>query len=89
LLGRLAGLLASGLILSEGAVAQTDVERGETVLSRQRPDYDPLGIRLGGFKLRPSLVLGESYDTNIFATRTNTVSDFKTTIAPSVDLRSH
>ncbi|HEY5608680.1 MAG TPA: outer membrane beta-barrel protein, partial [Alphaproteobacteria bacterium] len=47
-----------------------EVERGETVMSRARPDYDPIGLRLGGFVLYPELWLQESYDSNIFATPT-------------------
>ena len=69
--------------------APSEVERGETVMSRARPDYDPIGLRLGGFILYPELGLQESYDSNIFATPTNERSDFITAIEPSLNLKSN
>lgn len=82
-----------------GAQAQTpstqpneptgDVVRGATVTERQRPDYDPIGVRLGGFFLLPALSVQESYNSNIFATNTNEQSDFITSIEPKLDLRSN
>lgn len=62
--------------------------RGATVAERPRPDYDPIGVRLGGFLLFPDLSVSESYNSNIFATDTNKRDDFITTIEPSLDLRS-
>jgi hypothetical protein len=81
------GLLAA--LVASPAIAQVDVERGDTVTSRARPDYDPLGIRLGSFLLFPQLGVQESYDTNVFATTNNAKSDFITAIDPSLDLRSN
>jgi len=66
-----------------------DVERGETVMERPRPDYDPVGIRLGGFMLLPDLTVQESYNSNIFATQANEKSDFITAVTPTLDLRSN
>jgi hypothetical protein len=98
-IGRVSINLAVALSVSIAAAAQQpapppqpkpdEVPRGETVLSRPRPDYDPLGIRLGGFMLLPDLTLGETYNSNLFATRGNKVSDFITSITPTVDLRSN
>lgn len=39
---------------------------GVTVASRARPDFDPPGIRLGGFVLHPQLGQGLGYDSNVF-----------------------
>jgi hypothetical protein len=39
---------------------------GVTVASRERPDFDPLGTRLGSFILRPQLAEGLGYDDNVF-----------------------
>ena len=39
---------------------------GVTVASRERPDFDPLGFRLGGFVLKPQLTEGLAYDNNVF-----------------------
>jgi hypothetical protein len=69
--------------------APGEVERGETVMSRARPDYDPIGLRLGGFLLYPELAVQESYSSNIFATSTNERSDFITAIEPSLNLKSN
>ncbi|WP_159993425.1 outer membrane beta-barrel protein [Roseomonas sp. 18066] len=39
--------------------------RGVTVMTRQRPDYDPAGIRAGGFRLDAALEAGAGYDSNL------------------------
>src|SRR5258708_6404154 len=39
---------------------------GVTVASRARPDFDPLGTRLGSFVLHPRLEEGLGYDSNVF-----------------------
>lgn len=90
-------LISVSALATVGAHAQTnqpnqplgDVVRGATVTERQRPDYDPIGVRLGGFFLLPALSVQESYNSNIFATNTNEQSDFITSIEPKVDLRSN
>jgi hypothetical protein len=79
----------AGSLVATTAMAQTEVERGETVTGRARPDYDPLGIRLGSFLLYPQLGVQETYDSNIFATTNNAKSDFITSFDPSLDLRSN
>lgn len=66
-----------------------EVPRGATVADRPRPDYDPLGVRLGGFLLYPALSVEEIYNSNVFATQTNERDDFITEIQPSLDLRSN
>ncbi len=52
------------LMLSGTAQAQ----RGVPVHEILRPDYDPLGIRVGAFLIRHELTLGLEYNDNIFAT---------------------
>lgn len=61
---------------------------GTTVLNRPRPDYDPLGIRLGSFIVHPSLGLTETFDSNVFAAPTGAKSDFYTTENPGVSVAS-
>ncbi|MCI0430482.1 MAG: outer membrane beta-barrel protein, partial [Rhodospirillales bacterium] len=46
---------------------QPEPERAQSVFERPRPDYDPLGIRAGGFLIYPQVELGEAYNDNIFA----------------------
>jgi len=60
----------------------------QSVVLRNRPDYDPLGIHAGGFLIYPKLEIGERYDDNIRATQHNRLDDFATTIAPSVAVES-
>src|SRR6266699_1072721 len=52
------------------------LERGQSVVERPRPEYDPLGIRFGSFFLYPRAELDEVYNDNVFATKTGTKSDF-------------
>ena len=86
--------LAGGLLagVSLGAVAQTlaprDVARGVTVESRARPDYDPLGVRLGAFRLDTAVEAGAGYDSNLFGSKNNVVSDGYATEAGSIALAS-
>lgn len=61
----LAALAVYAMDLTD-AIAQ-EPQRGQTVFQRARPDYDPLGIPLGSFRLFPSLVTGITYDDNVFA----------------------
>jgi hypothetical protein len=67
---------------------QTSAPEFTTIMGHARPDYDRLGIRAGGFLLYPSASLSETYDSNIFATRTGTADDFYTTLAPSLSIVS-
>ena len=66
-----------------------EVTRGETVLERPRPEYDPLGIRAGGFLLYPAFAVRQEFNSNVFATDRGEISDFITVIQPSIDLRSN
>jgi hypothetical protein len=49
-------------------------------MKRARPEYDPLGVTVGAFRLSPSLTAGESYDDNIYAVDDNPTSDFLTLV---------
>ena len=59
------------------------------VTARARPDFDPLGIRAGGFLIFPSVTLDGAYNDNIFATEDNEESDFIFTFGPRIDVRSN
>ncbi|NJO55628.1 MAG: outer membrane beta-barrel protein [Rhodospirillales bacterium] len=62
--------------------------RGETVLSRVRPEYDPLGVRLGSFYLFPRLDIYQSFNDNVFASENDEDSDFIANIVPGLALQS-
>lgn len=64
------------------------IPRGETVLSRERPELNPLGARVGTFIVYPSLELEERYDDNIFANDDGEQGDFITRVSPRLSLRS-
>ena len=64
------------------------VERGETVETRSRPAWDPLGVRLGAFVLFPSLTLRETFTDNVFADTGDRRADLITQVQPGVSLRS-
>ncbi len=78
----LATLIAAMTANAEGLM------RGETVVSRERPELDPLGVRIGSFLLYPDLTIGLRQEDNIFAVESNTVSDLITLINPAVKLKS-
>jgi hypothetical protein len=61
---------------------------GQTVVSRLRPEFDPVGVRLGSFFLFPRAELDEAYNSNIFATTTSPTYDLITGLQPSFDLLS-
>ena len=65
-----------------------EVRRGETVQSRPRPEFDPLGLRVGSFLLFPELAVRQEYDDNVFATDDEEEDDFITRLQPSVLLES-
>ncbi len=72
------GLLVAALPLGEAHAQLGDspeVQRGINVVNRQRPDYDPLGVRLGGFRLNGAVEAGPGWDSNLFGRRNNVVSD--------------
>lgn len=58
------------------------------VATRHRPEYDPVGIRLGSFFFLPSLGVGEAYNDNIFATEADAKNDYITLVSPRLVLKS-
>lgn len=62
---------------------------GATVVDRERPEVQPLGVRFGDFFFFPRGELDEAYNDNIFATKNATSSDFITALVPSFDIRSN
>jgi hypothetical protein len=58
------------------------------VAERPHPELDPLGIRAGSMIVSPSADLGAQYDSNIYASDTNAVSDVIVTAGANVSVRS-
>jgi hypothetical protein len=61
-----AGAALLSALFPEG-VPGFETEPGVTVLSRNRPDYDPLGLRDGAFTFWPQLNESVGYDDNVLA----------------------
>lgn len=76
--GIAAALLAGGLPVTAAQAqraAPQEVQRGVTVETRPRQDFDPIGVRLGGFRLDAFADGGMGYDSNVFARKRDVVSD--------------
>lgn len=58
------------------------------VASRSHPEYEALGIDLGGFTMYPKLSVAAGYDDNIYGTEDKTGSALVTT-APSLEFASN
>lgn len=71
------------------AESATILPRGDTVATRARPEYDPLGIRAGGFLVFPQFTVEETYNDNIFATGGNKTDDFITSLRPEMTIESN
>jgi hypothetical protein len=65
-------------------------DRGSNVSVRQRPrpDYQAMGLHLGGFMVYPKLTTSVGYDDNIYAVRSGAVGDAIFTVAPEIDVQS-
>lgn len=85
-LALVASVLAS--VVAQGAHSQ-EPDPNVPVTARPRPDFDPLGIRAGGFLIFPSVTVASSYDSNIFATKNDTKDDFIFNFLPGVEIRSN
>ncbi|MCX7628759.1 MAG: outer membrane beta-barrel protein [Geminicoccaceae bacterium] len=59
-----------------------------TILRRARPQFDPLGIRAGGFLVFPSLSVVGQYDSNVFARENNEEDDFGLILRPQLNIVS-
>ncbi len=85
----LCGSTLSVAVDASAQEAAVDVSRNSTVMSRPRPAYDPLGIRVRSFFIYPSLSVGGQYDSNINATPNNTNSDFGIITTPQINIVSN
>ena len=71
-------------VTNQGGEPDPDVP----IQERERPDYAPLGIHARDFFIYPSVDLSEFYDTNVFATKNKTKSDFATLLEPKITAAS-
>lgn len=81
---------APGLLVAPTAAeAQQEPDPNVPVQNRPRPEFDPLGIRAGGFLIFPRLTVAETYDSNVFAEPDEEEDDLITVIEPVVEVRSN
>src|ERR1700761_8898545 len=81
--------LDSSLEMRQSTTEQFDPIRGQSVAERPRPDFDPVPIPVGSFQLFPAMNFGSYYDSNIFATPTNTQGDLVWKVNPTATLASN
>ena len=79
---------AMPVVAEAQSVSPQATARGVTVLNRPRPDFDPLGIRLGSFRLDGSVEAGGGYDSNVYGRNTNVKSSGYATEAAVIALNS-
>ncbi|MGE0046589.1 MAG: outer membrane beta-barrel protein [Hyphomonadaceae bacterium] len=78
-------LIALHPLLAAGAAnAQENDSPNVAVRDRPQPDYDPRGLRFGGFTIYPQANAEVAYTDNLFAEDVGERSDFVTTLSPSV-----
>ncbi|MDJ0950969.1 MAG: outer membrane beta-barrel protein [Alphaproteobacteria bacterium] len=65
-------------------------QRGETVTTRPRPDFDPVGIRWRDASafIYPSFSYTQLFDTNVFADEDDTIGDHISIFSPGVQVLS-
>jgi hypothetical protein len=77
-----------GLVPLE-AHAQDGAPQSASVNERPRPEYDPQGLRFGGFDVNANVDVGLATTDNLFATQTNKQSDLIYIVSPQATLASH
>ncbi|WP_197277363.1 outer membrane beta-barrel protein [Sphingomonas profundi] len=80
-----AALPCAGAALAQGRPVTAPVD---TVAERARPDYDAVGIPLGGFTVFPEVAVGAAYDDNIYRTATMKRDDGYAELRPRVRIVS-
>lgn len=81
-------LASMATALTSLPVSAQELERGETVLERRRPEVEQLGVRAGSFLILPRVEAGASYDSNVFLTENKERSDWLMVARPSLNVRS-
>ncbi|MDX2028939.1 MAG: outer membrane beta-barrel protein [Alphaproteobacteria bacterium] len=89
LLGQNVQVLDASLNMRRSTTEQIDPIRGQSVLMRPRPDFDPVPIPVGSFQLFPAINVGTYYDSNIFALQNNEERDLVWKINPTMSFLSN
>ncbi len=63
--------------------------KNTSVMERERPDYEAVGIHEGGLTLYPQIAVEGIFSSNVFATQNDTKSDEYFVIKPSITAQSN
>lgn len=83
--------MAQGAALRSAQSSTQDLfarDRGEAVLSRQRPEYEALGLRAGAFRVFLELQTDVERTDNVLVAETGEESDWVVRLQPRVSIRS-
>lgn len=85
-----ASVAALSLAMAATGVAQEaapgfDRGRNQSVAERPRPEYDPAGVQVRAFFLRPELVSEVGFNDNVFAEENNEDSDIYLSLRPRLE----
>lgn len=61
---------------------------GPSPLERDRPDFDPVGARIGSFRLNPYIEAEGDYNSNVLALEEDEIDDLVLTMRAGVDVES-
>lgn len=78
-----------GFVDASQAQSSFSRDRNTTVSARVPNEYAPLGIRLGGFTAFPQIAVNSAYNSNIYYSDTNEVSDVTISVKPEIRLNSN
>ena len=74
--------------VSIGVLCGIAATQAQGVMERERPEYDPIGVPAGAFRIFPAVHLALNYDDNVYRTERNEQSDTIIEFAPEVMIRS-
>lgn len=69
--------------------AAQPADKPVSVANRPRPEYDPIGERLGALMIHPQVNVEVTHDDNIFATKGSEASDTFVRITPRVTVKTN
>jgi len=74
------------LVESNVAFAQQSIltEPADVAGNRPQPDYEPMGLKVGSLRLRPTLSISPVFNSNVFTQENYPESDASLTITPAI-----
>src|SRR3954471_10477022 len=86
---RVSKLLLRAGVAYLSLVAGSIIVLAQGVMERPRPDYDPVGIPAGAFRIYPNFFGGITFDDNVYRTQLATRSDTIFELTPEVLISSN